>query len=122
MLRFNRRSPRHLKVAALVAAMPTVAVLLLFAFGETSGGDISGLQHLVQLLPLAVLFGLAWRFPLFGGVSLVVVALVVGALFPMVAADSERASTILLVELLFLTPPLVTGLLFFAAARAARPA
>lgn len=118
MLRFNRRSPRHLKVAALVAATPTVAVLLLFAFGETSGGDVSGLQHLVQLLPLAVLLALAWRFPLFGGASLVGVALVLGALYPMVAGGSERVSTILLVELLFLAPPLVTGLLFFAAARA----
>ena len=63
MLGFDHRDPRRLKAAALVAAAPTVAILLLFAFGEAFGGDVGGLQHLVQLLPLAVVLAGAWRFP-----------------------------------------------------------
>ena len=91
---------------------------MLFAVGETSGGDITGLQHLVQLLPLAALLAIAWRFPLAGGRLLVAVALVLAAVFPMLAGDSQRISTILLVELLFFAPPLAAGVLFVVAANA----
>jgi hypothetical protein len=119
MLGFDYGNPRHLEMAALVAVAPTVAVLLLFAFGEAFGGDITGLQHLVQLLPLAILLAWAWRSPRVGGAALVALSLVLSLGYPLLAGG-EHLSTIVLVELLLFAPPLLAGLLFLAAARASR--
>ena len=81
MASFDRRNPQHLKIAALLAAAPTIGVLLLFTVGEVTGGDVSGLQHLVQLLPLAVVLAISWRFPRVAGFALIVAGVIVLNLF-----------------------------------------
>jgi hypothetical protein len=114
---FERNNPRHLKALAIAAVAPTVVVLLLFTFGEALGGDISGLQHLAQLLPLVLTLAAAWRFPRAGGALLAALSLGLGVAYPF-AFGADRLSTIILVELLLFAPPLLAGLLFIAAARA----
>jgi hypothetical protein len=113
-----RFSGRALKLAAYVAALPAVGVLLLFAFGEMGAGDLSGLQHLVQLAPLALLLAAAWRFPLAAGAALVAVSLLLAVAYPFAVSVDEPA-TIALVALLFFAPPLVSGVLFILAGRRA---
>jgi hypothetical protein len=41
----------RLKIAGVVLVLMALGVLLLFGFGETIGGDISGQQHLLQAAP-----------------------------------------------------------------------
>jgi hypothetical protein len=99
---------RRLKLAALACLVLLIVVLASFAVGEVAMGTISGLQHVVQLLPLAALGWLEWRRPLWGGalhrhgycppsglifpgLFLFVPALVAGVLFIM-AGRRERAT------------------------------
>jgi hypothetical protein len=105
---------RKLKVAALVLLGLPAAVLVLFLAGETVGGDATGLQHLVQLAPLAILGGVAWRYPRAGGLALIVIGLVLAVLYPWVFGGFPL-STVVLVEMLLFAPPIVAGLLFVAA-------
>jgi hypothetical protein len=114
---FDRGNPTHLKAAATVLTAPPIVILLLFTFGEVFGGDISGVQHLVQLLPLAIVVAGAWRFPRVGGAALVGLSLVLGVVYPFAFAGADLG-TIIVVELLLFVPPALAGLLFLAAARA----
>jgi hypothetical protein len=65
---------KGLKVLALIFPGLTLAILLLFAFGETIGGDWSGLGHLIQAAPIVLLMWLGWKRPLWGGIFLVVLS------------------------------------------------
>jgi len=49
-------------------------ILLLFAIGETVGGDWSGLGHLIQAIPIALLMWLGWKRPLWGGIFLLILS------------------------------------------------
>jgi len=55
------------KVAAMILLAFSAGVLLLFTVAETMGGDLSGLGHLIQLLPVVVLMWFGWRNPRLGG-------------------------------------------------------
>jgi hypothetical protein len=114
---FEPDNPTHLKAAATAVTAPPIAILLLFTFGEVIGGDISGVQHLAQLLPLAIVLAAAWRFPRVGGAALVALSLVLGVVYPFAFAGADLG-TIILVELLLFVPPMLAGLLFLVAARA----
>lgn len=119
------RDPRHLRAIATAAIAPVVAVLMLFVVGEAGGGDLSGLQHVVQLAPLVLIVAAAWRFPTVGGGLLVVLSLVLSLVlivgYPVWALDREISPPgIVLVEALLLLPPLASGLLFLAAGRMMR--
>src|SRR5574341_1891175 len=61
---------KGLKIAALIPLGWATAILLLFAFGETAGGDWSGLGHLIQAIPIVLLMWLGWKRPLWGGIFL----------------------------------------------------
>ena len=54
---------RWIRIAGLVLVVIPLGILLLFAIGETAGGDLYGLQHLAQAVPLAVVAFVAWRWP-----------------------------------------------------------
>lgn len=40
------------------------AFFLFFMFGEVIGGDLSGLTHLLQVLPFIILIILVWKCPI----------------------------------------------------------
>lgn len=46
---------------------PLLLLLLSFTLGEILSGDLSGLQHILQLLPLLVIGVYSWFFPRRGG-------------------------------------------------------
>jgi hypothetical protein len=69
------KSIKTLKIMALVFPGLTIAILLLFALGETIGGDWSGLGHLLQAIPIGLLMWLGWKRPLWGGMFLLVLSL-----------------------------------------------
>lgn len=53
------------KLGITLTVIP-LAILLLFTLGEVTSGDISGLSHLFQALPLVIIFYLAVKQPLVG--------------------------------------------------------
>jgi hypothetical protein len=101
----------QLKLAALILPGLTIAILLLFAVGETAGGDWSGLGHLLQALPIALLMWLGWKRPVWGGVFLVLLSLVAAHSF----AGDLRGSEWLPPFLIFVAPMLLSGLMFLGA-------
>ena len=66
------KNVKTLKIIALVFPGLTLGILLLFTFGETIGGDWSGLGHLVQAIPIGFLMWLGWKHPLSGGILFLV--------------------------------------------------
>lgn len=108
----------RLQFAATIVAGLSAAVLVLFLVGETVGGDLSGLQHLVQLAPLVALIALGWRAPRLAGWLLIVIgALIAGAYLWMAEGTNAGAVERALVGGLFLLPPVIGGALFVAASR-----
>lgn len=61
------RMRKKLKVAGLVFVLIPIAFFLIFAVGESAGGDLSGLMHLIQVVPFVFLAVLTWKYPKFGG-------------------------------------------------------
>lgn len=92
-----------------------VGFLSLFLFGEVFSGDLSGFSHLLQLIPLFVLIYIAWKWPFWGGVALVLFSLALGIIY---AVDQLFAwQTILFVELLLFLPPFISGILLVLSSR-----
>ncbi len=109
---------RRLELAATLAGGVTAGLLLLFLLGEVLGGDISGLQHVVQLAPLVALLALGWRYPNLAGALLLAIGLALaGAYFLESRGGSVAAAERALVAAIFLLPPILAGVLFLLAGR-----
>lgn len=89
--------------------MVPLGFLLMFTFGEVFSGDFSGLSHLIQALPIALLLWLAFKKPFVAGVILVGVGVVSGIVYAL--SVPFEALTILIVEGLLFVPPVVSGAL-----------
>ena len=112
---------RKYELAATAVAGVTLAMLSMFTLGEVFGGDWSGLAHLVQLVPLAILIALGWRFPYSIGLVLIGIGAALTLAYYIDSADSSIAtSEKLLVGALFLLPPLLSGACFVLAGNAQR--
>ena len=105
------------KVAAMILLGLSAGVLLLFTVAETMGGDLSGLGHLIQLLPVVVLMWFGWRRPRLGGWLLLGLGLFVSTSLYISQAGLQLASLLILV-----LPILLGGALFLVSARLERPA
>lgn len=101
------KSVKGLKIVALIFPGLTIAILLLFAVGETAGGDWSGLGHLIQALPIALLMWLGWKRPLWGGIFL----LVLGFLSWYSFGDALRGPGWLAPFLIIIAPLIISGVL-----------
>lgn len=105
---------RRSRIAALVLLGFGVAFYLLFAVGETAGGDISGLQH---FLPAAILAALVWvarRRPRAAGIVLLALAVPLGAAYVGILVVRDLPLTWALVVAF---PPILTGFLLVRAGR-----
>lgn len=102
-------SSTSLKRLGIGILIVPVGFLSLFLFGEVLSGDMSGLGHLFQILPLILILGLAYKKPFAGGLLLLFSGLVLGILY-MLRAPFEPM-TILLVEVSLFVPPFLSGLL-----------
>lgn len=98
-------------VAEVLLLLPTI-LLVVLGIGEIAGGDTSGLQHFLQLIPFMVFAILSWRYPKVGGVILATVATILSILYFLFFTDFPPLIRALNSLLLFL-PPVVAGMLFF---------
>lgn len=117
MPRLPRSASGRWKLAAMIVAGVPVAMLALFTVGEAGTGDLSGLSHLLQLAPLLIVLGAAWRWPLAGGGAMVVIALILSAVYAVLASDNIATAALIATELLFFAPAIASGLLFVHAGR-----
>lgn len=110
------RSPLH--VAGIALLLVPVAILVLFTVGETSGGDVSGLQHLLQATPLILLIALAWRWPRAGGATVLVVGVLLAASYAIEWHPREMSlQAVLVTELTLFAPPIAGGVLLLLASQ-----
>jgi len=104
---------KGIKIFAEVFPGIPLVILLLFAIGETVGGDWSGLGHLIQAIPIALLMWLGWKRPLWGGTLLLVLSLIAAYSF----ANPLRGVDWLSPLLVIIAPLILSGILFLGAAR-----
>jgi hypothetical protein len=109
---------KGLKIAALIPLGGATAVLLLFALGETAGGDWSGLGHLIFAVPIGLLMWLGWKRPSWAGLLL----LLLGLLAAIVFSDALRGPGWLGPLLIIIGPLLLSALLLLGAAALERRA
>jgi hypothetical protein len=102
----------RIKLMALIFPGLTIAILLLFALGETIGGDWSGLGHLFQAIPIGFLMWLGWKRPLWGGMFLLVLSL----LASYGLADALRGPGWPVRMLIMIAPLFLSGILLLSAA------
>ena len=102
------------KIAALVLLGLGVAFYLMFAVGETAGGDISGVQHFLPAAILIVLLRAAWKRPRAAGIALLALAVPLGIAYVTLLVVRDLPPTWALIVVL---PPVVTGLLLVRAGR-----
>ncbi len=69
------KAARILKIIGLLPIGFLSLVSLVFGIGESTGGDLSGLMHLVPFALLALAVWLCWKYPLWGGILLLAMAL-----------------------------------------------
>ena len=69
------KTVKWLKIAAMVPLGFMVAILLVFAIGESVGGDLSGLMHLVPVGFVILVSWFCWKRPLWGGILLLAAAI-----------------------------------------------
>lgn len=118
-VRFDASRWIVMTAAGLALLAISVGFFCLFAVGEVAGGDLSGLSHLLQALPL-VLFGLAaLRWPTVAGSILLIVGLAIMIAYVVMTADRFEATTIAIVEVV-LALPVVSGVLLLMAGRSPR--
>jgi hypothetical protein len=120
-LAMTATTSKRLKPVGIVLLALPILILAVFAIGEVAGGDISGLQHIIQLVPLLLLAWLAWRWPVWGGIVLTATSLIVVTLVILFLPGLATGPFTLFRAILFL-PPLVAGVLFILAGRAEWPA
>ena len=100
-----------LKVLAVIPLLGMAGVLLLFAIGESAGGDYSGLVHAGPAMAGLGLIWLGWRFPATGGW----VSLALGGLaflrYGLLPGKPFSEATLIMAA-----PPVIGGLLFLASA------
>ena len=117
----------RLRIAALGLIAVPAAVLLLFAFGEMFGGDITGAQHIPEAAVLLVMLVAGWRRPRPTGVVLIVAAsLLFVAWFGWVLLlrDDEGgtpASMWIATALLLFLPPLLAGWMLLRSSQSDTP-
>ncbi len=101
--------------AALVLLGLYTAFFLVFGIGEMSGGDMSGVAHLLPAAVLIVMIWLVWRAPFETGLTLIVIGLLASGFFIFAGWGSgSRVNTGLIYGGL---PFLVPGVLLLLAVR-----
>lgn len=92
------------------------ALWLVFGVGEITGGDLSGMSHLIPAVLIYILIYLCWRRPFEGGITLIISALISGIReLPGYLAGEDLS--FVLIEIL---PPVLAGLMLVIAHLLAR--
>ncbi len=107
-------SSTRLKLAGIGLLAIPIVILALFTVGEVLGGDLSGLQHAVQMSPLLLLAWFSWQRPRLGGIALIGLALLFAVVYLVISRDFPPGTRLTAGILLF-AMPLVAGILFLLA-------
>jgi hypothetical protein len=108
------RGGARLKTVGLALLVVPLGFLGLFAAGEVADGDVSGLSHVAQGLPLVLVAAVAYRWPAQAGAVLIVVGLAIVIAYAVIAAPRFEVATIAIVETI-LAVPVVSGALLLLA-------
>ena len=104
-----------LKFAAMVPLAFMVLILLAFGIGESLGGDLSGLMHLVPVVLVGLVVWMCWKRPLWGGILLLAGAIVQAAMFWRMFMRAD-ASEIIAPLVIMILPLAFSGLLLLLTA------
>lgn len=104
-----------LKKIGLSFLLIPLCFLLLFTVGEIFSGDLSGLSHLVQAIPILLIAFLSIKKPFMAGSLLLIIGLTLGILYSLRA--SFEIQTIFLVEIILFLPPVISGILLIMSSR-----
>ena len=107
-----RRNRNMRKLAGLLLLLLPIGILALFTVGELAGGDVSGVQHVAQTLPIVVLALVAWKKPRTGGIALVVIGAGLAVLYAFLAPAGIPLSARVGFGALLFTPAILSGALF----------
>ncbi len=113
------------KIVKIVGVLPIgflALVSVIFGIGESVGGDLSGLMHLVPFILLALTIWLCWKYPFWTGIILLALALfralaLLPELFLRPAGSTWNSGLFLLIII-----PAISGGLFLYAGRLERKA
>jgi hypothetical protein len=106
---------KGLKIAAMVPLGFMVAILLIFAIGESVGGDLSGLMHLVPVVLVGLVIWLCWKRPLWGGILLLAGAIFEAVFFAIALRDAGPGGMVSPIIIMIL-PLTLSGVLLLTAA------
>lgn len=112
------RSPRGSKLTASGLLAGPIALLLLLGLGEMASGEMSGVQHLVEAVPLLLVVVACWRWPRTAGIVLLFGGTLVFLLWlAFILTATERASptSLAFVGIALVGPPLLAGALLLRA-------
>lgn len=107
----KKRKDLYRKIGLGLLVIP-VGFISLFLVGELIGGDITGLGHLIQLIPLIILWLLARKFPHIIGMVLQILGTILFVLYNYASHFSFP-----IVSLLLFVPIIVSGFLIFISSR-----
>lgn len=108
------KTTRALKIVAMLPLGFMVLVLMAFGIGETVGGDLSGLMHLVEVAIVGGVVWLAWKRPLWGGILLLLGAIVQALNFGRFFSQAD--ATAIIAPLVIMVIPLgFSGILLIVA-------
>jgi hypothetical protein len=110
-----------LKLIGLFFISLPILLLLAFTIGETAGGDISGLQHIVQAIPFILLAILAWKKSTIGGYTIIGISLILALLYCMYPTLGFTKPVRLINAAILFCPLLLGGLLFVLSTRNMKP-
>lgn len=102
----------YYKVTAEVLLLIPVIFLLVLGAGEMISGDMSGVQHFVEVTPFLVMAFLGWKYPKIIGSILSMTAILLAVSYFLFLSDLNPLIRAISCLILFL-PPMIAGMLFF---------
>lgn len=99
------------KIGLSILSIPTLFILM-FLIGETIGGDITGIGHLFQIIPLIILGLIAYKFPFIGGIFLTVIGATLLALYTILTGLQFP-----IVDVLIFLPIIASGIILIISSR-----
>lgn len=107
---------KWLRNLAIMFALIPFSFFLLFALGEMSEGDVSGLQHVVEVVLVVALMYLALKKPFLGGFIMFFSGFIFSMLYVAFTRHLPPQTMIMAITLFFL-PLIFAGALFISFAR-----
>jgi len=110
----SAQNKKFKKIGHAILLIP-IFFILIFLIGETAGGDISGIGHLFQLIPLILIILIANKYPYWGGLFLIFIGFVLDILYIISSRGNLLASSIVSIFLFF--PLIISGILLASSSR-----